>query len=520
MHRRHLYAFAAFMIPLLLYVCSLDGDVGFWDTGELNTVPYILGLAHPGGFPAEILLGWVFSHVLPVGEISYRLALLNAIEMAGSALVAYFFVTSEGASPLAGMVAAFGFALSPAVWRHATHTDEMAPTVFLTCATFALMRRYWRVGRRRFLFAAALSGGLDLGTHGAAVIYLLVPGAVALAKFRPALLKEFALAAALFVTIACAVYAYLPLRSSYVVAHRLDPTLALGLPPGRPFWDWGDPRTARGFVDVVTGARFAAPAALRAYVDPRRIVRSVGYGLGGLRDAMGLTGLVLTLALCVAVAVKDPALIAYLLAPAVLVSPFVASFTAEPDPVRYYMFPAWALWSGAAIGLLVVLRHTFARRNPQSAVVLGVLAVVAFCEVFAGRSLFVQRNDHLGFSYIGAAMTNTTGNAVIVAPWTYVTPLAYAAYVQKRTLARIVVAGEAGDFADRIPQWIARGPVFAVSENLPGSRYFRSLYVCNFYVVPGSEHDPKLFRIVPATDRALVESFAAERQRPSPNRCR
>ncbi|HET6275000.1 MAG TPA: hypothetical protein VFE16_03575 [Candidatus Cybelea sp.] len=40
---------AAFVIPLALYVLSLDPDVGFWDTGEMNTVPYILGLAHPTG---------------------------------------------------------------------------------------------------------------------------------------------------------------------------------------------------------------------------------------------------------------------------------------------------------------------------------------------------------------------------------------------------------------------------------------------------------------------------------------
>ncbi len=520
MQRHHLYALAAFTIPLLFYVCSLDGDVGFWDTAELNTVPYMLGLAHPGGFPAEVLLGWVFSHAMPVGEISYRLALLNAIEMAGSALIAYLFVTNEGANPLAGVLAALGFALSPTVWRHATHTDEMAPAVFLTCATFALVRRFWRCGRGRFLFAAAVVGGLDVGTHGAAVLYLLVPGTVAIAAFRPASLKRFALAAALFVTIACAVYAYLPLRSSFVVAHRLDPTLALGLPAGRPFWDWGDPRTAQGFVEVVTGKRFAAPAAMAAYGDARRVARSVGYGLGGLRNAMGLPALVLTLALCIALAVDDPALVLYLLAPALLVSPFVASFSAEPDPVRYYLFPAWALWSGAALGLCVILRRVVARASAQSGVVLGMLAVVALCEIYAGRSLFVQRKDHLGFTYIDAVIARTTDNAVIVAPWTYITPLAYAAYAQHRTKARIVVAGEADDFADRIPRWMANDPVFAISENAPTSPYFRSSYLCNFYVVPGSAHDPKLFRIFPATDRALTESFVTGRRRASLNRCR
>ena len=43
-----------------------------------------------------------------------------------------------------------------------------------------------------------------------------------------------------------ALYAYLPLRSAYVVAHGLDPTAALAGAGGGIFWNYNDPRTLHG----------------------------------------------------------------------------------------------------------------------------------------------------------------------------------------------------------------------------------------------------------------------------------
>ena len=54
--------------------------VGFWDTAEFQTVPPILGTAHPTGYPTYVLLGWLASVVLtPFGEAAFRMNLLSAI---------------------------------------------------------------------------------------------------------------------------------------------------------------------------------------------------------------------------------------------------------------------------------------------------------------------------------------------------------------------------------------------------------------------------------------------------------
>ena len=61
---------AAFVAPLGLYLASLRGSVSFWDTADLQTVPYILGIPYPTGFPGYVLAGWLWSHLFVLGPVA------------------------------------------------------------------------------------------------------------------------------------------------------------------------------------------------------------------------------------------------------------------------------------------------------------------------------------------------------------------------------------------------------------------------------------------------------------------
>ncbi len=80
----------AFAAPLALYVASAYRDVTYWDVGEMDTVPYILGIAHPPGLPLYTLLGWAFAHAVPFGSVAFRMSFLSALAMS----VAAWFVFS------------------------------------------------------------------------------------------------------------------------------------------------------------------------------------------------------------------------------------------------------------------------------------------------------------------------------------------------------------------------------------------------------------------------------------------
>ena len=61
-----------------LYLATLATTVLFADGGEFQFAPYILGIVHPTGYPLFLLLGWAWSHLLPIGEVAYRMNLFSA----------------------------------------------------------------------------------------------------------------------------------------------------------------------------------------------------------------------------------------------------------------------------------------------------------------------------------------------------------------------------------------------------------------------------------------------------------
>ena len=73
----HLYALFVVLATFWVYVKTLAPTVSFFDSGELISAAYTLGVAHPPGYPLYVLLGWLFSK-LPIGNIAYRINRMSA----------------------------------------------------------------------------------------------------------------------------------------------------------------------------------------------------------------------------------------------------------------------------------------------------------------------------------------------------------------------------------------------------------------------------------------------------------
>src|SRR5664280_1781829 len=71
---------AAAALTLLFVVPTLAPGISSWDTAEFQTVGPVLGTAHPTGYPAYVILGWLASIVLqPFGDPAFRMNLLQAL---------------------------------------------------------------------------------------------------------------------------------------------------------------------------------------------------------------------------------------------------------------------------------------------------------------------------------------------------------------------------------------------------------------------------------------------------------
>jgi hypothetical protein len=69
----------------LLYLKTLAPTLLMADGAEFQFASYLLGIAHPTGYPLYLILGWLWSHLLPLGDVAYRINLLSAV-FAGAAI--------------------------------------------------------------------------------------------------------------------------------------------------------------------------------------------------------------------------------------------------------------------------------------------------------------------------------------------------------------------------------------------------------------------------------------------------
>src|SRR5450759_4237075 len=67
-----------FAASLVLYLRTLLPGMAFDDWGEMQTVPHVLGIAHPTGYPTYILTAWLFE-LLPFGYLAIVANMLAAV---------------------------------------------------------------------------------------------------------------------------------------------------------------------------------------------------------------------------------------------------------------------------------------------------------------------------------------------------------------------------------------------------------------------------------------------------------
>lgn len=448
----------AWLLPLTLYLVTAHRSVGYWDTGEMDTVPWILGIAHPTGFPAYVLSGWVFAHAFALGSVAFRMSAFAALAMSATAWFVAKIVDEEYDMPWAALSCGLLFACGQIAWTRGTRAEVHALAVAAITATIWCALRWYRTGESRALIGGALCWGFGIAVHPVAAT--IAPGLLALAIARRDALRARTLTIAIVccaLTVA-AFYAYLPLRSAYVSAHALDPAQALGLKSGA-FWNSDGPSTAAGFRALVTGAGFDVGSGIRALVSPAGYAASAGAYLDALFYEFAPLGAALAL-LGVAVSfMRDRARAAALLCFALVGALFAIGYASEEvDVQRYFLtsFVVAAIFVGDACAWFA---SEAPRWKPFAA------AVVAACAVFlfwSNRDLFRQPYDDGASQSVAAVLRVTSPNAIVISSWTYATPLAYAAYVEHATERRTILAAWMYDALPHLKDWTRERPVYAV----------------------------------------------------------
>ena len=206
---------AVIAIALAVYVVTLMPGAAFDDWGEMQTVPHVLGVSHPTGYPTYILTAWAFE-LLPLGSVAWRANLLSAVCVAVALGTLTAIGGRVGVRPWLAAIAALATGAVATVWASAL-IAEVNPLHLALMALLIHRSLVWADELRlRDLALGGLLVGLGLGNHLLTALRRAVLHRLC-AVGRPAPLREkpaWLLAPVLAAAVGGAVYAYVPIAAA------------------------------------------------------------------------------------------------------------------------------------------------------------------------------------------------------------------------------------------------------------------------------------------------------------------
>lgn len=165
---------AAFFVPFLLYLRTLAPTVYNLDSAELTTAAYTGGLIRATGYPLYLLLGRLWSHVVLVGDVGYRMNLLSAVFGALTIALVFVILKRLGVGPWAA-AGALGLLMTARYFWAMSLVAEVYTLQTALAAGMVLTALNWAEDPRpRKMAVATLLLGLGLAHHVTTV--LLIPG--------------------------------------------------------------------------------------------------------------------------------------------------------------------------------------------------------------------------------------------------------------------------------------------------------------------------------------------------------
>jgi hypothetical protein len=485
---------------------GLMPGVGFWDTGEFQTVLPVLGTAHPTGYPTYVILGFIGNILLtPIGEPAFRVTVLSLLAVAVAAAATVLLIRRLTGSTIIGIATGLGLALTPVVWANATRADPH-PIHLAFVAVLLLVLVRWEDARRelarpapatadasteaaidgaidptatsdsraadRWLVLAAIVFGLAAGNHSLTLL-LVPPIALYVLAVEPRILRRgrFVLACigAAAATVGL-VYLELPIRGGLIPAPIV----------------YGRPATVDGFWYIALAEQFRGSLG-NPFDD---LARKAGELVTFANSQLG----VLTLAIPPAIIVAARRAPRYLLLTglAVVITVLFNEAYSNADINRYYLGPILVVWTwlgilaaevASVVGFVGAaaaarLRASRAGSSPVDrativvAVVLGIALLVPTIGDLDRRrhDTGIDRSgDVAAQRWLDEVLPALAPNAVLVSWWSTSTPMWYAQHVlgQRRDIFvvddRTMLDQNLGRAPDVVERYLDSGrPVYAI----------------------------------------------------------
>lgn len=164
--KQNLPAIILFVFFLSLYIYTAAPTIYSGDSGEIAAAVNTLGLAHPTGFPLYMMIGKLFTLLLPIGDVAHHLNIFSALLTAISVALLFILLRSLGMGDISSILASiiFGFGRNT-IWANAGTVNVYAISLFFTLILLNIFIKWKQNENKKYLYWYAIIFGLSLGGH-------------------------------------------------------------------------------------------------------------------------------------------------------------------------------------------------------------------------------------------------------------------------------------------------------------------------------------------------------------------
>lgn len=431
----------------LIYRRTLLPTVGFWDTGEFQTVLYTLDIAHPTGYPVYLLLGKLFISLFPLGSIAWRVNLFSALCVS---LGLYFFAHTLYVltkQTLLGASGALFVGSNAIVWSLGTRADPHALHFLMVAMWSFVLVKVVVTDRYSLTPLLALITGLSLGNHLLA-IFLIPPLAIVVMKAAARKPRIIPLSTAMLV-LGVSTYILLPVVATFRPPLTIDYSVATWNGFGRHVLgrDFGPGRHAWVDGSILNACKYYLSVNNQSFPSYLLILSAVGATAGFFFYPLfnGLLFMVYICTLVFSLKYQNAALERY----------FVTNFLLQ------------VLW----LTLIVSASQRFTKRLAES-LFLGVgtllfsgllcwQAAINFHKHYESNN---QSANFRAWEYAQATFNEIANDGVVFSWWSYSTPLWYLQKVEKYRPDIIIVNANKGEWEEKASSYLATRPVYFTED--------------------------------------------------------
>jgi thioredoxin-like negative regulator of GroEL len=183
-----------FLIAFIGYLITLAPDLTLEDSGELAVGSYYAGVPHPPGYPVWTIYSWLFTVLVPISNVAYRVAVSSAFASALSCgLIAL--LISRGASlilesipelkeldrkmeskicAISGFVGGLLFGYNGFVWSQSVIVEVYTLSVLSLLVVMVFMMRWMYAPiQRHYLYLAMFIFGICFTNHQTLIVAAL-----------------------------------------------------------------------------------------------------------------------------------------------------------------------------------------------------------------------------------------------------------------------------------------------------------------------------------------------------------